>query len=113
MTCAPDPAALYLARLGTDHSRRTATAALSTVARLLDVNTINWGRRHLRRTGHRPCRAGRVLGGVGQHGLDDGPQVIGEGACSAQIQQYDLRVRQVPCKLRSSDRSLQAQSFAR
>ncbi len=42
MTCTPDPAALYLARLGTDHSRRTATAALRTVARLLDVDTIDW-----------------------------------------------------------------------
>jgi integrase len=42
MTCTPDPAALYLARLGTDHSRRTAAAALSTVARLLDVDSIDW-----------------------------------------------------------------------
>jgi site-specific recombinase XerC len=42
MTCTPDPAALYSARLGTDHSRRTAGSALATVARLLDVNTIDW-----------------------------------------------------------------------
>jgi hypothetical protein len=42
MTCTPDPAALYLARLGTDHSRRTARSALSTVAKLLSVDTIDW-----------------------------------------------------------------------
>jgi integrase len=42
MTSAPDPAALYLARLGTEHSRRTATAALSTVATLLGVDTVDW-----------------------------------------------------------------------
>jgi hypothetical protein len=43
MTSAPDPTAWYLSRLGTDHSRRTATAALCTVARMLDIDTINWG----------------------------------------------------------------------
>jgi site-specific recombinase XerC len=42
MTCEPDPAALYLARLGTDHSRRTARSALTTVAGLLDVDTVDW-----------------------------------------------------------------------
>jgi integrase/recombinase XerC len=42
MTIAPDPAALYLSRLGTDHSRRTARSALQTVATLLGVETIDW-----------------------------------------------------------------------
>lgn len=37
-----DPAALYLARLGTDHSRRTARSALSAVAGLLEVDTVDW-----------------------------------------------------------------------
>jgi integrase/recombinase XerD len=37
-----DPAELYLARLGTDHSRRTARSALATVANLLGVDTIDW-----------------------------------------------------------------------
>jgi site-specific recombinase XerC len=42
MTCTPDPAALYLARLGTDHSRRTARSALATVAGLLGVDAVDW-----------------------------------------------------------------------
>jgi site-specific recombinase XerC len=37
-----DPAALYLARLSTDHSRRTAHSALTTVAGLLGVDAIDW-----------------------------------------------------------------------
>jgi hypothetical protein len=37
-----DPADLYLARLGTDHSRRTARSALTTVAALLGVDAIDW-----------------------------------------------------------------------
>jgi site-specific recombinase XerC len=43
-TTAPalDPADLYLARLGTDHSRRTAHSALTTVASLLGVKAIDW-----------------------------------------------------------------------
>jgi integrase/recombinase XerD len=38
-----DPADLYLSRLGTDHSRVTARSALRTVARILDVEAIDWG----------------------------------------------------------------------
>lgn len=38
-----DPAEMYLARLGTNHSRQTATSALRTVARLLGVECIDWG----------------------------------------------------------------------
>jgi integrase len=41
-TTAADPADLYVARLGTDHSRRTARAALRTVAGLLGVDAIDW-----------------------------------------------------------------------
>ena len=37
-----DPAALYLARLSTDHSRRTAHSALTTVAGLPGVDAIDW-----------------------------------------------------------------------
>jgi len=37
-----DPADLYLARLGTDHSRRTARSVLRTVASLLGVDAIDW-----------------------------------------------------------------------
>lgn len=37
-----DPAELYLARLGTDHSRRTARSALTSVANLLGVDTVDW-----------------------------------------------------------------------
>jgi hypothetical protein len=36
-----DPADLYLARLGTDHSRRTAHSALRTVATMLDVDAVD------------------------------------------------------------------------
>lgn len=38
----PDPAELYIARLGTEHSRATVRSALRAVARLLNVNTIDW-----------------------------------------------------------------------
>jgi site-specific recombinase XerC len=41
-TTTADPADLYLARLGTDHSRRTARSALTTVAGLLGVDAIDW-----------------------------------------------------------------------
>jgi integrase len=37
-----DPAELYLSQLGTDHSRATARSALSTIARSLGVETIDW-----------------------------------------------------------------------
>jgi hypothetical protein len=39
---AADPADLYVARLGTDHSRRTARSALTTVAGLLGVEAVDW-----------------------------------------------------------------------
>jgi site-specific recombinase XerC len=41
-TTAADPADLYVARLGTAHSRRTARSALTTVASLLGVDAIDW-----------------------------------------------------------------------
>lgn len=41
-TTATDPADLYVARLGTDHSRRTARSALRTVTGLLDIDTVDW-----------------------------------------------------------------------
>jgi integrase/recombinase XerD len=41
-TTTADPADLYLSRLGTDHSRRTARSALTTVAGLLGVDTVDW-----------------------------------------------------------------------
>jgi integrase len=41
-TSLPDPAALYISRLGTPHSRATARSALRAVARLLGVMHIDW-----------------------------------------------------------------------
>jgi hypothetical protein len=38
----PDPAELYIARLGTPHSQATARSALRAVAHLLGVETIDW-----------------------------------------------------------------------
>jgi integrase len=41
-TSLPDPAELYIARLGTPHSQATARSALRAVARLLGVEHIDW-----------------------------------------------------------------------
>lgn len=39
---APDPAELYVARLGTPHSQATARSALRTIACALGVETVDW-----------------------------------------------------------------------
>lgn len=38
----PDPAELYVARLGTDHSRDTARSALRTIETTLGMSPIPW-----------------------------------------------------------------------
>lgn len=42
LTASPDPADLYLARLGTDHSRATVWSALTTVAKLIGADPVDW-----------------------------------------------------------------------
>ncbi len=68
-----DPADLYLARLDTNHSRRTARSALTTVAGLLDADTVDWSSvtyAELATVRARLVGSRWVLGGVGQHVLE-------------------------------------------